>query len=156
MKKTHVIGASAASAALAVGILAAPPAVAATHQGGLHFGALQFDGPGADRPQTNAKLNAEYVDIHNNTRAAVQLKGYTVRTDSGFKATFSGSFVLGAGKTVRVRNGQGTNTGSTVYRKANNFWFNNSKGGVTLYAANGTKKDSCSWKANGRGYTTCH
>ncbi|MFB6560789.1 hypothetical protein ACFCYH_18250 [Streptomyces sp. NPDC056400] len=40
----------AATAALATTLLVAPQADAATHQAGLHFGALQFDGPGADLP----------------------------------------------------------------------------------------------------------
>ncbi|MFJ6939554.1 lamin tail domain-containing protein [Streptomyces sp. NPDC101132] len=152
MRKTAVLVAAAAMAASA---FAVPQATAATHQGGLHFGALQFDGPGADLPRTNAKLNAEYVDLHNNTGSSMQLRNYKVKTASGYVYTF-GTFTLGAGKTVRLRNGQGTNTAYTVYRKKDNFWFNNSSGSVNLYTPAGTKKDSCSWRANGRGYTTCH
>ncbi|WP_328968067.1 lamin tail domain-containing protein [Streptomyces sp. NBC_00239] len=152
MKKTATFAAAAALAAVA---LAAPQATAATHQGGLHFGALQFDGPGPDLPRTNAKLNAEFVDLHNNSRTPVTLTGYTVRTASGFVYKF-GSFKLGAYQSVRLHNGQGGNTAKHVYRKLNNFWFNNSGGSVTLTAANGVKKDACSWRANGRGYTTCH
>ncbi|MFD6889353.1 hypothetical protein [Streptomyces sp. NPDC059957] len=45
---------------------------AAAHQAGLHFGALQFDGPGADLPWTNSNLDAEYVDLHNDTGQALQ------------------------------------------------------------------------------------
>ncbi|MFG2711995.1 hypothetical protein ACGFX2_15755 [Streptomyces goshikiensis] len=74
-----------ATAALATTLLAAPQASAAPDQGGLHFGALQFDGAGADLPQTSAKLNAEYVDLHNNTRNPVQLRGYTAKTASGYR-----------------------------------------------------------------------
>ncbi|MER7760584.1 lamin tail domain-containing protein [Streptomyces sp. NPDC097619] len=152
MKRTATF---VAAGALAVAAFAAPQATAAPHQGGVHFGTLQFDGPGPDLPRTNAKLNAEYVDLHNNTRSAFKLNGYKVKTASGYVYTF-GSFTLGAGKTVRLRNGQGNNTVNNVYRKKDNFWFNNDKGSVTLIAPNGSKKDSCAWKANGRGYTTCH
>ncbi|MCB5165529.1 lamin tail domain-containing protein [Streptomyces bambusae] len=152
MKKAAVF---VSAAALAAAAFTVPQAGAATHQGGLHFGALQFDGPGADLPRTNAKLNAEFVDLHNNSRTPVVLTGYTVKTASGFTYKF-GSFKLGAYATVRLHNGQGGNTAKHVYRKKDNYWFNNSSGSVTLYASNGVKKDSCSWRANGRGYTTCH
>ncbi|MGW6576335.1 lamin tail domain-containing protein [Streptomyces sp. NPDC054945] len=152
MKKTAVL---AATAALATTLLATPQAGAATHQAGLHFGALQFDGPGADLPQTNTKLNVEYVDLHNNTRTAVQLRGYTVRTASGYLYTFP-TFTLGAWKTVRLKNGQGVNSTGTVFRKKNNFWLSNSSSSLTLTAPGGTRKDTCSWRANGRGSTTCH
>ncbi|MET9695186.1 lamin tail domain-containing protein [Streptomyces sp. NPDC006514] len=122
MTKTAMV---AATAALATTLRAAPQAGAATHQAGLHFGGLQFDGPGEDLPQTNAKLNAEYVDLHNNTRAAVQLRGCTVKAASGYLYTFP-TFTLGAWKTVRLKNGQGANSASTVFRKKNNFCLNNS------------------------------
>ncbi|WP_030195758.1 lamin tail domain-containing protein [Streptomyces sp. NRRL S-87] len=152
MRKAAVFVAGAVAAVTA---LAVPSAGAATHQAGLHFGALQFDGPGADLPRTNAKLNAEYVDLHNNSRSAVRLTGYTVKTASGFLYTFR-SFTLGAGRTVRLHNGQGTDTAAHVYRKKNNYWFNNSSGSVNLLAPGGARKDSCSWRANGRGWTSCH
>ncbi|WP_327250239.1 lamin tail domain-containing protein [Streptomyces sp. NBC_01244] len=125
------------------------------HQSGLHFGAVQFDGPGTDLPRTNSKLNAEYVDLHNNTGQAVQMRGYTVKTTAGALYTFP-AFTLAAWKTVRLKNGQGSNTAATVFRKRDTFWFNNSSGSLTLTAPGGAKKDTCAWKANGRGYTTCH
>lgn len=133
----------------------AGPAGAAVHQSGLHFGAVQFDGPGTDLPRTNSKLNAEYVDLHNNTGQAVQMRGYTVKTTAGALYTFP-AFTLAAWKTVRLKNGQGSNTAATVFRKRDTFWFNNSSGSLTLTAPGGAKKDTCAWKANGRGYTTCH
>ncbi|MFD5411625.1 hypothetical protein [Streptomyces nojiriensis] len=87
MKKTATLTVTAALATTR--LCRAPHASAAPHQDGLHFGALQFDGPGADLPQPNARLNAEYVDLHNNTRTALQLRGYTVKTASGYLYTFS-------------------------------------------------------------------
>ncbi|NEE06650.1 lamin tail domain-containing protein, partial [Streptomyces sp. SID7499] len=56
----------AAATALAGSLLAtAAPASAAAHQGGLHFGFVQYDGPGKDNRSTKS-LNAEWVNIHNN------------------------------------------------------------------------------------------
>ncbi|WTS75633.1 lamin tail domain-containing protein [Streptomyces sp. NBC_00105] len=106
-------------------------------------------------PQTNAKPIAEYVDLHDNTRTALQLRGYTVKTNSGYLYTFP-TFTLGAWKTVRLKIGQGANSAGTVFRKKKNFWLNNNSGSLTLTAPGGTQKDSCSWRANGRGSTTCH
>ncbi|KOU67462.1 hypothetical protein ADK55_03295 [Streptomyces sp. WM4235] len=133
----------------------AATAGAAVHQGGLHFGALLFDGPGADLPRTNSKLNAEYVDLHNNTGQALHLRGYTVKTAAGALYTFP-AFTLAAWKTVRLKSGQGSSTAATVFRQKDTFWFNNSSGALTLTAPGRAKKDTCAWKANGRGYTTCH
>ncbi|MFJ3842434.1 lamin tail domain-containing protein, partial [Streptomyces sp. NPDC090054] len=84
-----------------------------------------------------------------------QLRGYTLKTTAGALYTFP-AFTLGAWKTVRLKNGQGSNTAATVFRKKDTFWFNNSSGSLTLTTPGGAKKDTCSWKANGRGYTTCH
>ncbi|CAO0826584.1 hypothetical protein SMICM17S_10530 [Streptomyces microflavus] len=87
----------AAATAMAGSLLAtAAPASAAAHQGGLHFGTIQYDGPGKD-DRSKKSLNAEWVNIHNNGKKKVQLKGFTVKDNTGYTYTF-GSYTIGAGQ----------------------------------------------------------
>ncbi|CAM5438305.1 hypothetical protein SMICM304S_09751 [Streptomyces microflavus] len=96
----------AAATAMAGSLLAtAAPASAAAHQGGLHFGTIQYDGPGKD-DRSKKSLNAEWVNIHNNGKKKVQLKGFTVKDNTGYTYTF-GSYTIGAGKTVKGAHRQG-------------------------------------------------
>jgi hypothetical protein len=127
---------------------AVAPAQAAPHQGGVHFGWIQYNGAGADN-RTNASLNAEWVQIHNAGRAAVQLKGYKVRDVTGYTYTF-GKFSLGAGKTVTVRTGKGRNTAANLYWGRGSYvWNNSGKETATLLNTKGKGVDSCSWKGTG-------
>ncbi|MFE9660182.1 lamin tail domain-containing protein [Streptomyces sp. NPDC005955] len=144
-----------AALALAAPLLAATPAAAAPHQGGLHLGTIQYDSPGSDRPTTRSKLNAEWVNIHNSSRSAIQLKGYKLKDDTGYTYTF-GSYKIGAGKTVKVRTGKGTNASGVRYWGRGNYVWNNDGDRARLLKPNGSRLDSCSWNRIGSGTVSCH
>ncbi|MBD2831586.1 MULTISPECIES: lamin tail domain-containing protein [Streptomyces] len=143
----------AAATALAGSLLASAPASAASHQGGLHLGKIQYDSPGKDT-RTNTSLNAEYVDIHNNGKAKLQLKGYKLKDDTGYTYTFP-SFTVAAGKTVRVHTGKGKNSGTHVYWNRGSYVWNNTGDKARLIKPSGTLRDSCSW-GKGNGVKVCH
>ncbi|MFD7546854.1 lamin tail domain-containing protein [Streptomyces sp. NPDC059578] len=144
-----------AALALAAPLLAATPAAAAPHQRGLHLGTIQYDSPGSDRPTTGAKLNAEWVNIHNSSRSAIQLKGYKLKDNTGYTYTF-GSYKIGAGKTVKVRTGKGANASGVRYWGRGNYVWNNDGDKARLLKPNGSGLDSCSWNRIGSGTVSCH
>ncbi|MFI1676504.1 MULTISPECIES: lamin tail domain-containing protein [unclassified Streptomyces] len=145
-----------AAAALSVSLLAASPASAATarHQGGLHLGTIQYDSPGRDS-RSNSSLNAEWVNIHNSGRSAVQLKGYKLKDNTGYTYTF-GSYKIGAGKTVKVRTGKGSNASGVRYWGRTNYVWNNTGDKARLIKPSGSQLDSCSWARTGSGSISCH
>lgn len=139
--------------ALTAPLLAAGPAAAA-HQGGLHLAKIQYDSPGKDT-RSNASLNAEWVNIHNNTRSAIQLKGYKLKDNTGYTYTF-GSYKIGAGKTVKVRTGTGKNVSGTVYWNRKQYVWNNDSDKARLIKPSGSLLDSCAWTKKDRGTKNCH
>ncbi|MEU5684610.1 lamin tail domain-containing protein [Streptomyces venezuelae] len=145
-----------AAAALSVSLLAASPASAATarHQGGLHLGTIQYDSPGRDS-RSNSSLNAEWVNIHNSGRSAVQLKGYKLKDDTGYTYTF-GSYNIGAGKTVKVRTGKGSNASGVRYWGRTNYVWNNTGDKARLIKPSGSQLDSCKWTRLASGSISCH
>ncbi|MFD3511519.1 lamin tail domain-containing protein [Streptomyces sp. NPDC058657] len=143
-------------AAGVVGLLAcavSPAQAAPRHQGGVHFGWIQYNGQGSDGG-SNASRNSEYVQLHNANRYAVQLKGYQVRDKNGWTYTFR-ALSLGAGKTVTLRTGAGRNTAANVYwdhryrGRAAYVWNNSGKETAALLNAKGKQVDSCAWKGRG-------
>ncbi|WP_327119149.1 lamin tail domain-containing protein [Streptomyces sp. NBC_01341] len=143
----------AAATALAGSLLATAPASAASHQGGLHLGKIQYDSPGSDN-RSNTSLNAEYVDIHNNGRSTLQLRGYKLKDNTGYTYTFPGHTV-GAGKTVRVHTGKGRDSGAHAYWNRGSYVWNNTGDKARLYKPSGALLDSCSWP-KGSGVKVCH
>ncbi|MYY83529.1 MULTISPECIES: lamin tail domain-containing protein [unclassified Streptomyces] len=145
-----------AAATLSVSLLAASPASAATarHQGGLHLGTIQYDSPGRDT-RSNSSLNAEWVNIHNSSRSAIQLKGYKLKDDTGYTYTF-GSYKIGAGKTVKVRTGKGSDASGVRYWGRSNYVWNNTGDKARLIKPSGSQLDSCKWTRQGSGSISCH
>jgi hypothetical protein len=143
-----------AATALSAALLAASPASAASHQGGLHLGSIQYDSPGRDT-RSNSSLNAEWVNIHNNTRSPIQLKGYKLKDNTGYTYTF-GSYKIGAGKTVKVRTGKGTNVSGVRYWGRGSYVWNNTGDKARLIKPSGSLQDSCSWSRTGSGNVSCH
>ncbi|MEU9060399.1 lamin tail domain-containing protein [Streptomyces sp. NPDC048430] len=143
----------AAATALAGSLLATAPASAASHQGGLHLGKIQYDSPGKDT-RTNTSLVAEYVDIHNNGTSKLQLKGYKLKDNTGYTYTFP-SFSVAAGKTVRVHTGKGRNSAAHVYWNRGSYVWNNTGDKARLIKPSGALLDSCSW-GKGTGVKVCH
>ncbi|MFJ6013229.1 lamin tail domain-containing protein [Streptomyces sp. NPDC092952] len=144
----------AAVTALAGSLLLAAPASAAKHKGGLHLGKIQYDSPGKDN-RSNASLNAEWVDIHNNGKTKLQLKGYKLKDNTGYTYTF-GSHTVGAGKTVRVHTGKGKNTSGHVYWNRGSYVWNNTGDKARLIKPSAKLLDSCSWTKANKGTKNCH
>jgi Lamin Tail Domain len=141
---------AAASCAAAATLVTAVPAEAASP---IQLGKIQYDSPGTDS-RTNGSLNAEYVVIKNTGRTSRVLTGWTLRDTSNHVYKF-GTFRLGAGKTVVVRTGKGTNTASTRYWGSGSYVWNNTGDKAYLRASNGTLADSCAWSSKGAGYKNC-
>lgn len=119
----------------------------------IQFGRIQYNSPGADLA-TNASRNGEYVAIRNLGTAARSLTGWTVRDAAGHVYKF-GTFTLGAGKSVALRTGKGTNTSTTRYWGLGQHVWNNGGDKAYLRTAAGTGMDYCAWASSGLGYKNC-
>ncbi|NEE61197.1 lamin tail domain-containing protein, partial [Streptomyces sp. SID8455] len=100
----------------------------------------------------------EWVNIHNNGKKKVQLKGFTVKDNTGYTYTFD-SYTIGAGKTVKVRTGKGKNVSGTVHWNRGSYVWNNTGDKARLIKPNGKLQDSCSWKKStsaNKGIKNCH
>lgn len=131
-------------------LLTAPPAQAASP---IQFGKIQYDSPGTDTG-ANASINAEYVIIRNAGLQPVVLTGWTLRDALPTVYTF-GTFTLGAGKTVVVRTGKGTNSATTRHWGMGRYVWNNPGDKAVLRNAAGVTMDTCAWTKIGVGYLTC-
>jgi hypothetical protein len=123
--------------------------------GSVKFSKILFDSPGTDNG-SNTSINGEYFRLTNTTRSTINLNGWTVRDAAGHVYTFT-THVLGAGRTVYVHTGRGTNgkpdSAHRYWGKTGYIWNN---GGDSAYLRYGTKTiDSCSYRASSLGYTNC-
>ncbi|WP_239143751.1 lamin tail domain-containing protein [Actinoplanes philippinensis] len=122
--------------------------------GSVQFTRIAYNAPGVDN-RTNKSINGEYAKLTNRSRKSVNLKGWTVRDAAGNLYRFTGTYTLGAGKSVIVRTGKGTNTTATRYWGKSYHVWNNSGDTATLRTDTGKYIDSCKWTKAGKGYTTC-
>src|SRR5262245_31951573 len=142
---------TALTAALIVPLMASPSAQAATYP--LHFTKIYYNSPGSD-DRSNSSLNAEYVTIKNSSTVKRSLTGYTIKDAAGHTYKF-GTFSLGAGKSVRVHTGKGTNTSTDRYWGSGAYIWNNTGDKAYLRNASSTLRDTCSWGSGGPGYINC-
>lgn len=113
----------------------------------------QYDSPGSDDRST-ASLNAEYVTVRNTTTRAVALTGWTLRDAANHVYRFP-SFTLGAGKSVIVHTGRGTNSASHLYWGSGAYIWNNDGDTAYLRHSAGSTLDTCAWRGGSPGYTAC-
>ncbi|MFG3552690.1 lamin tail domain-containing protein [Streptomyces sp. NPDC047725] len=102
-----------------------------------------YDSPGRD-DRSNRSLNAEWVEITNNTRRAVDLAGWTLRDEAGPRYTFHGYRIEGR-STVRIHTGQGRDTRTDVYQDRRDYVWNNDSDTATLRNDRGRFVDDESW-----------
>ncbi|MEO8329942.1 MAG: lamin tail domain-containing protein [Candidatus Nanopelagicales bacterium] len=140
-------------AALGCATLLATSALPAEAAGPIQFGRIQYNSPGADYP-TNTSVNGDYVVIKNLGTTARSLTGWTVRDAANHVYKF-GTFTLGAGKSVLLRSGRGTNNSATRYWGLAWHVWNNAGDKAYLRNASGTNLDYCAWTSNGAGYKYC-
>ncbi|UNO42689.1 lamin tail domain-containing protein [Streptomyces sp. MST-110588] len=146
---------AAAAAALAVGTMAAGLVVAApaSAAGSVHITKIYYNSPGRD-DRSNRSLNGEWVEIKNSTSRSVNLKGWTLTDASRHKYTF-GSYSLGAGKSVKIRTGRGTDTAGNRYQNRRAYVWDNDKDTATLKKASGARVDRCSYNNRHREWVAC-
>ncbi|MGW5609536.1 lamin tail domain-containing protein [Streptomyces sp. NPDC003753] len=114
---------------------------------------IYYDSPGADRGG-NTSLNAEYVEVKNTGRSAIDLRGYKVKDASNHWYTFP-AYKIGAGKTVKVHTGKGTTSAGNLYQGRSWYVWNNDKDTATLYKSGGAFADSCSYNNSRVDYKMC-
>jgi hypothetical protein len=140
-----------ATAAAGMGVASAATAPAPT----IQLTKIYYNSPGSDT-RTTASLNAEYVRLTNQTRATINLKGWTLRDAAGHTYTF-GSYNLAAGKRVYVHTGKGTNGRPDAqhrYWGSGNYIWNNTGDTATLRNNAGKPAHTCKWGNKGS-YTYC-
>jgi hypothetical protein len=143
---TAMLAATMAAAALAT----AAPAQAA---GSVHLSEIYYNSPGSDT-RSNSSLNAEWVRITNSTTKGVSLKGWTL-TDASSHQYLFGTYTLGAGKSVEIHTGKGTNTTTNRYQGRGAYVWNNDKDKATLRKSSGTTQDTCSYNNSSRSSVLC-
>ncbi|MGW9043342.1 lamin tail domain-containing protein [Streptomyces lydicus] len=149
MLRLRALAAAAVMASAGAALLPAPAQAA----GSVHLYKIYYDSPGPDTRSAKS-LNAEYVQITNSTGRAVSLTGWTLTDASRHTYTF-GSYSLGAGKTVTVHTGKGTNTAAHRYQGRGAYVWNNDRDTATLRRASGSTADSCSYNSTRADYKMC-
>ncbi|MFF3457001.1 lamin tail domain-containing protein [Streptomyces sp. NPDC002730] len=145
--------AATALAAGAVVSAVALPASADDNDRGRHHQRSQvvIGGVQADSPRrgigTNRSLNAEWVDITNNTRRSVDLDGWTLRDADGNRYRFHDVRLPGRA-TVRIHTGAGRDTRTDLYQGRRTYVWDRSDT-ATLRDDRGRTVDIESW---GRGH----
>jgi hypothetical protein len=129
--------------ALCATILPATVAQAATPS--VEITKVYANSPGTDN-RSNTSLNAEYVVLKNTTKATIKLTGWTLRDRSKHVYTFT-TFSLGAGKSVTIHTGKGTNTAANRYWGSGNYIWNNTGDEAYVRKPSTTSNtDTCTWK----------
>jgi hypothetical protein len=142
-----IVVATAAAAALSATV----PAQAATPV--VKIVKIYYNSPGTDN-RTNASINGEYFVLKNMTTSSRSLSRWTVRDLANHVYTF-GTFTLGAGKTVTVYTGKGTNTAASRYWGMGSYVWNNDTDRATLKSAAGATVHSCAYNSTAVDYKNC-
>ncbi|WP_326608179.1 lamin tail domain-containing protein [Streptomyces sp. NBC_01799] len=113
----------------------------------VEISAVRADSPGRDN-RTNRSLNAEWVELTNNTRRAVNLDGWTLRDEDGHRYRFDDVRLAGRA-TVRIHTGIGRDTRTDFYQDRRNYVWDNRSDTATLRDDRGRTVDTDTW---GRGW----
>ncbi len=139
-----------AATLLAAGAVVSAAALpAAAHDGDRHrqprveISAVQADSPGRDNG-SNRSLNAEWVEITNNTRRVVNLNGWTLRSSDGDRYRFDNVRLAGRA-TVRIHTGVGRDTRSDLFQDRRHYVWDNRSDRATLRDNRGNTVDTESW-----------
>ncbi|MEU2166062.1 lamin tail domain-containing protein, partial [Streptomyces sp. NPDC019208] len=106
------------------------------------IGQVQYDSPGRD-DHSNRSLNAEWVEVRNTGRHAVNLRGYTLSDRDGNRYRFD-HLRLNGRSSVRVHTGIGRDTRTDVYQDRRNYIWDN-RDTATLRNDHGRTIDTKSW-----------
>ena len=140
--------------ALALGLSGAVLPLAPAHAAGaVQFRYFRYNAPGTDTA-SNTSVNGEYLILKNVTSRPVALTGWTVRDNQSHVYTF-GTFSIGAGKTMALHTGKGSNTASVRYWGLGYHVWNNTGDKAYLRTRTGTTIDTCAWTSSGTGALNC-
>ncbi|GGP32416.1 hypothetical protein GCM10018980_68450 [Streptomyces capoamus] len=142
------LAAVAGVAAAVVGAVALPASAADHHHGRHHhpvvyISDVQYDSPGRD-DRSNRSLNAEWVELTNDSRRSVNLDGWTLSDEDGHTYTFH-HYRLNGGATVRVHTGVGRDTWSDLYQDRRAYVWDNDSDTATLRNHRDRFVDEVSW-----------
>ncbi|MEU9863642.1 lamin tail domain-containing protein [Streptomyces sp. NPDC047971] len=141
-----------AATALAAGAIVsatALPAVAAhdddrdRRQSRVEISRVQADSPGRET-RSNRSLNAEWVEITNNSRRSVNLDGWTLRDDDGNRYRFRDVRLAGRA-TIRIHTGEGRDTRTDLYQDRRDYVWDNHSDKAILRDDRGRTVDTESW-----------
>ncbi len=138
------------------GCVAASVAVASPAQAApaIQITKIQYNSPGTDTDE-NKSLNGEWVRIKNTASSSKTLTGWTLRDAADHIYTFPAT-TLGAGASLYVHTGSGSNSSSRRYWGQDwHVWNNSGEEKVRLKNKSGTLIDSCDYKGTDDGFKTC-
>jgi hypothetical protein len=122
--------------------------VAPTGSAAIRIVKIYFDSPGADTG-SNSSLNDEWIRLKNTGTRARSLTKWRVHDRGRDHLYIFGTYTLGAGKTVTIHTGRGSNTARNRYWRLDNYVWNNDGDKATLKKPNGTIVDTCSYSGAG-------
>ena len=132
---------------IALGCTAVALSLVTAAAGAIRIDKIYFDSPGSDNG-SNSSLNDEWIRLKNKGNSKKSLQGWKIRDKAGHVYTF-GSYKLGAGKTVTIHTGSGSNSARHRYWRMDGYVWNNDGDKATLKKPNGSKVDSCSYSGAG-------
>lgn len=109
--------------------------------GGVVILTVHYDAAGNDWDN----LNDEYVVIKNKGNEAVVMTGWTLSDEAGHVYIFPSGFILGAGATVTIYTGSGTDTQDKLYWGSDSPIWNNDGDTAYLRDNEGNLVDIWSW-----------
>jgi Lamin Tail Domain/Protein of unknown function (DUF1524) len=112
---------------------------------GVRISEINFDSPGLD-DGGNASYNGEWVQVTNTSSKTASLGEWVLHDASDHRFTFP-SFSLKAHDAVKVHTGSGRDDASNLYWGESEYIWNNTGDTATLDNAEGTKVDSCTYRA---------
>ncbi|MCT4351760.1 lamin tail domain-containing protein [Streptomyces sp. Je 1-79] len=139
-----------AATVLAAGAIVSAAALpAAAHdddrrrQSRVEISRVQADSPGRDN-RSNRSLNAEWVEITNNSRHAVRLDGWSLRDSDGNRYRFDDVRLAGR-STIRIHTGEGRDTRTDLFQDRRNYVWDNHSDKAVLRDDRGRTVDTKSW-----------
>ena len=109
---------------------------------------IRFDPPGADTG-SNSSLNAEWIILRNTGNSRKAVGGWRIRDRAGHVYVFPAGARIGAGDTVKIHTGNGSDSAHHRYWDQDNYVWNNDGDRATLKKPNGRVADTCSYSGSG-------
>jgi predicted extracellular nuclease len=142
-----VLATTIAATTIALGVQLTMPIHAGAATPTVKIKMIRYNPAGIDVPATNTRLNGEYLVLENVSRTPRTLTGWTLRDSYGHTYRFP-TTTLGAGKTLVLRTGSGTNSSTARYWQRDEYVWNNSGGDTaTLRNKAGTLVHRCAYTA---------